>query len=126
MSIRYFVHKTTGEFFGAYVDFPEDWEGPENGLEVDEPPEQPPVYLDLYPTAFKLGMLKLEITPDQVDAFIDSRAEPGRTTAKIWWTSARMFERKNPYIDAIAAEFGKTPEDVDRVWLEAQEDQAVG
>lgn len=126
MTARYFVHASTGEYLGAFVDFPEDWEGPENGLEVDEPPVQPPRYEDLYPSYFKLGMLKLEITPDQIDAYIEKLPEPGRTNAKIWWTSAQRFVRNNPYIDAIAGQFGKTPEDVNRVWLEAQEDQANG
>lgn len=82
---------------------------------------KPPVtYEDLFPTEFLLGMLRLNITPDQVDAVIASMSEPDRTIASIYWTRSDRFKRANPLVDQIAAAFGKTPEDVNDVWLQQQ------
>lgn len=81
----------------------------------------PPVsYDDLFPTEFLLGMLRLNITPEMVDTAIAALPEPDRTIASIYWTRADKFKRADPLVDQIAGVFGKTPEDVNDVWLQQQ------
>jgi hypothetical protein len=83
--------------------------------------EQPVAYEPLWPVDFKLGMMRLNVTPDMVDAAISQLDEPDRTIAQIYWTSANQFMRDNPLIDQIAGAFGKTAAEVDAVWLQAQD-----
>jgi hypothetical protein len=92
----------------------------EDGV-LKDPPTPPIDYQPLLPVDFKLGMMRLNITPDMVDAVIGALPEPDRTIANIYWTSADRFKRDNPLIDQIAAAFGRTPEEVDTVWLQTQE-----
>jgi hypothetical protein len=68
------------------------------------------------PVDFKLGMLTLNITPDQIDAAIDAMQDPDRILARIYWTSAQEFVREDPLIADIAAVFGKTEEEIDGAW----------
>lgn len=70
----------------------------------------------LKPVSFKLGMLTLNVTPDQVDEAIDRMSEPDRMIAKIYWASAREFRRDDPLIEQLAATFGKTNADIDKAW----------
>lgn len=70
----------------------------------------------LKPVNFKLGMLTLNVTPDQVDEVIAQMPEPDRMIAKIYWTSAREFRRDDPLIAQVAAAFGKTDADIDEAW----------
>ncbi|MCQ1856204.1 hypothetical protein NOJ16_33800, partial [Neorhizobium galegae] len=70
----------------------------------------------LTPIDFKLGMLTLNITPDQIDDIIEKMPEPDRTIAKIYWTSARKFLRDDPLIEEIAAIMGKTSDEIDAAW----------
>lgn len=79
----------------------------------DEPPKPLP---PLTPIDFKLGMLTLNVTPDQVDQLIEQMPDPDRMIAKIYWTSALKFERTDPLIEEIATKLGKTQEQIDEAW----------
>jgi len=89
---------------------------PTTWVQVDAPPPAPEYFAPLYPVDFKLGMLSLNIFPEQVDTAIEQVPEPDRTIAKIYWTSAQMFERDDPLIEQIALLLGKTPADIDGAW----------
>ncbi len=86
----------------------------EGGWEFTGSPSLP--LTPLTPIDFMLGMLTLNVTPDQVDALIDQLPEPDRMMSRIYWTRAREFVREDPLIDEIAAAFNKTPEDIDGAW----------
>jgi hypothetical protein len=98
---------------------------PEEEPQPDPVPPPPPTFEELFPPLdpldFKLAMLTLNVTPDDVDAAIDAMPEPDRTLAKIYWTSAGKFRRDNPLIEQIAAAFGKTSADIDSAWAYARE-----
>lgn len=68
---------------------------------------------------FKLGMLYLNITPDQIDAAIEQMAEPDRTFAKVYWNDSVRFHRSNPLIAQLAGQFGSTSDQIDAAWLYA-------
>jgi hypothetical protein len=75
-----------------------------------------PRLMPVVPVDFKLGMLTLNITPDQIDAAIDAMQDPDRILARIYWTSAQEFVREDPLIADIAAVFSKTDEEIDGAW----------
>lgn len=119
---------TNGERYrAAYVSRPDDpyglnplirvWlsEHPDFPVHPYEPPV--PAFEPLKPINFKLGMLTLNVTPDQVDEVIEQMPEPDKMLAKIYWTSAQWFRREDPLIEDIAAVFGKTSADIDGAWL---------
>lgn len=87
---------------------------------ADPAPEPSTIYLDLKPIDFELGMLKLNITFEQIDAKIEEMQDPDRIIARIYWRRATKFERTNPLVDQIGAFFDKTPEEIDQVWLQQQ------
>nr|WP_250808778.1 hypothetical protein [Neorhizobium tomejilense] len=91
--------------------------GPPKAPEPEPVPEpEVPLYPPLTPVDFKLGMLTLNITPDQIDDVIENMPEPDRTIAKIYWTSARQFLRDDPLIEEVAAILGKTSDEINTAW----------
>ncbi|QOE32109.1 hypothetical protein CPT_Palo_050 [Rhizobium phage Palo] len=74
----------------------------------------------LTPMQFKLGMLYLNLVPDQIDVAIAALAEPDRTIAKIYWTSTQVFKRDDPILIAIASTFGITSIQLDEAWKYAE------
>jgi hypothetical protein len=130
------VHVTlrdeTGETFDAdYGSYPNDPNGVNPAIRqwlddnlgnytVLEPVEQAPVFKPLKPIDFQLGMLSLNITPDQIDAAIEAMQDPDRIIAKIYWTRATQFERSNELIDQLAAAFGLTSAQIDVAWQQMQ------
>ncbi|QWY83438.1 hypothetical protein [Rhizobium phage RHph_X3_9] len=128
MAERFYVDHL-GNFIGTFL----DEAPPIGGTEVQTRPVHaaqkwvngawtapPKYYPPLSPVAFKLGMLTLNIVPEQIDAAIAQMAEPDRTIAKIYWTSAGVFLRDDPLIEQIAATFGKSAADIDAAWAYAE------
>lgn len=127
MTVRYY-RDAEGNFLGGFqgVD-------PIGGIRVPSAPDHvdqkwvngawtapPKTFKRLKPINFELGMLSLDVTPDQVTTVIESLPEPDRTIAKIYWTRATGFERADPLIDEIAAIFNKTEAEIERAWRYAE------
>jgi hypothetical protein len=97
-----------------------EWQYKLKTATVIQKEELPITYLDLKPIDFELGMLRLNITFEQIDAKIEEMQDPDRLIARIYWRRATRFERSNPLVDQIGSFFGKTPAEIDGVWLQQQ------
>jgi hypothetical protein len=105
-------------FNGAWV-LQSVMEPPPHEPEDPNDPFPQPEYPPLAPLDFKLGMLTINVTPDDVDGVIAGMQEPDRTVAKIYWTSAGHFLRDDPLIPLIAGELGKTDAEINYAWKQA-------
>ncbi len=58
---------------------------------------------------------------DKIDAAIEAMAEPQRTISKNKLADVQMFRRNDPLFELIGStpSIGKTPEDIDAMWMEA-------
>ncbi|QIG68447.1 hypothetical protein EVB62_045 [Rhizobium phage RHph_TM33] len=79
------------------------------------------MFQPLTPSRFKLGMLYLNIVPEQVEAAIAALPEPDRTLANIYWTSTDWFRRDDPILTQVSADFGLTEQQIDEAWKYAEQ-----
>lgn len=86
---------------------------------VPEAPE-PTVYAPLSARQLRLGLLKIGISPDQVDTAIDRLPADQKVTAKIEWDYASEYKRDHYLIALLGASFGLTEEQINEAWLVAQ------
>ncbi|AGC35618.1 hypothetical protein RHEph02_gp051 [Rhizobium phage RHEph02] len=75
----------------------------------------------LTPIRLELGMLYLNLVPDQVAAAIDALPEPDRTIAKIYWNRTEWFKRDDPILARVSAVFGLTEQQIDEAWKYAEQ-----
>lgn len=63
--------------------------------------------------------LSLGLTEADILAALNTLSEPTKTVALIEWEYSNMFERSRPLVDAVGVMLGKTPEELDELWLYA-------
>lgn len=85
-------------------------------VEVTPPPAPVKTFKALDPDELIYGLLYLNITPDMVDAVIDSMPEPDQLIARWRWTRNVQFRRDDELILQMGVAFGKTPAEVDAAW----------
>lgn len=72
------------------------------------------------PVEFRLMLDGIGFDNSDVEAAIGMITDPaGQRAALIHWEYATYFERENPFIDAIGALLGMTPEQIDSHWTGA-------
>lgn len=89
-------------------------------IEAHLNPILPVTYAELTPRQFWLAALGAGITEDAVDAFIDVLEEPSRSQAIISKKYASSYNRTDPLIASIGANFMLTEEDVNTLWKQAE------
>lgn len=84
-----------------------------------KPPEPTPpiIFQEITPRQVRLGLLSIGVSLASIDAAIDALDEPQRSVAQIDWKYAIAFKRDNPLVETIGAMLGKTPEEIDALWL---------
>lgn len=87
------------------------------------PPDQPPVPQAPFPSItarqLRLGLLKIDIKPDDVTTAIAGLPEGQREEALIEWQYASTFERSHPLIAIMGTVFKLTDAQIDAAWLNA-------
>jgi len=80
-------------------------------------PEVPHIPESITPRQAKQALFLNGVTSVMVEAAINELPSPNKELAMIEWEYSTAFLRSNPLVNQIGAVFGKTPADIDAIWV---------
>jgi hypothetical protein len=72
---------------------------------------------DVTPRQMRQAMILSGISIPSIEAAIQTLPEPNRSLAQVEWEYSIAFKRSNPLVAMIGVVVGKTPAEIDSLWL---------
>lgn len=103
----YIPADTANTDYAAYL----AWLAEGNTPEAADVPPSPPIQ-PISPRQIRMALTRADLR-----TYVEAAVLAGDQDLKDWWEFSTSFERLNPQVIAMGEALGKTPEELDNLWL---------